>query len=626
MVGFCFEYAAIEVVNRRGNDSFVTETNPAPPSETSSSQPLAWLSWWYSAIFVVAVIGLIGTLIYAQSTSAETLQLTVIENGSGKPLAGAMVQVGGVTYQTNRDGRVELPADASHEPVHVTREGFDTWYTDAGMGSLGPKTVALSSNPSAQQASRSTPGSPASESSPTVTPASRSIVDASPVATMTASPPVQEFTFEGMLTNSSGEAIQGARIVAAGKVEVTGKDGIFSLSVDVATSKSIAALFIAPGFQEQTIDIERGSSPLRIALEPYKVKALYLNPNITETDQDVDRLIEMIDRTELNAVVIDIKEDLVLYDSEVAFFVDSGTVQPKTDLDALLKKFKDRGIYTIARLVVFKDSLVAEKHPDLAVLNNQTGDLWRDMNGVAWVNPMSHELWEANTDLALEAAQRGFDEIQFDYVRFPTDGDLSTMDFGLTNDQETRQRSIEKFLKMAQEKVQPTGAKLSADVFGYTMLVDDDLGIGQNFIDLAQYVDYLSPMIYPSHFPNGSIAVDGHPNDFPYKTIEISLRLGREKLGGDATKIRPWLQDFSFFDMMPYGDKEVRAQIDASNEIGTSGWMLWDPNNQYHPGALESDGSLPPATPVATPNPVGTPIATPEQRRGRLKLAGRQNR
>jgi hypothetical protein len=228
---------------------------------------------------------------------------------------------------------------------------------------------------------------------------------------------------------------------------------------------------------------------------------------------------------------------------------------------------------------------------------------------------MNHELWEANTDLALEAAQHGFDEIQFDYVRFPTDGDLTTMDFGLENTQEIRQRSIEKFLKMAQDKVHPTGAKLSADVFGYTMLVEDDLGIGQNFARLAEYVDYLSPMIYPSHFPNGSVAVDGHPNDFPYETIEISLRKGRDKLAGDATRIRPWLQDFSFFDMMPYGDAEVRAQIDASDEIGTSGWMLWDPNNQYHPGALEPDEKAPPATPVGTPAAVATPATDVRVRR-----------
>jgi len=330
-------------------------------------------------------------------------------------------------------------------------------------------------------------------------------------------------------------------------------------------------------------------------MEERPIKALYMNPNISTTDEDVNRLIEIIDTTEANAIVIDIKEELIFYDSQVKFFQDAGTVRPIIDLPALLKKFQDRDIYTIARQVVFKDSLVAENRPDLAVLNSQTGDLWRDMNGVSWVNPMVHELWEANSDLAVEAAELGFDEIQYDYVRFPTDGDLSTTDFGIENTQENRENAILKLLKMTREKLLPTGAKLSADVFGYTLLVDDDLGIGQNFVKVAEYVDYLSPMVYPSHFPNGSIAVDGHPNDFPYETIEISMRAGKKKLGGDASQIRPWLQDFSFFDLMPYGDDEVRAQIDAAEDVGTSGWLLWDPNNEYHPGALDPEESDKPA-------------------------------
>ena len=572
-------------------------------------RPLPWVSWWFSAILVIALIALAGTLIYAQTTSASTLHLTIIDAESGDPVPDVSVEVGDLVYRTDEHGELVLPSSARAQPLHIHCEGFETWYSDIGIMSLGKKTISLNSaqqdvpaeSPPPIEAMESPTPSPSPTATMTVTvlPTSTTVVATPPVSTPvvrdTATPPVVSSPvsgatlsrIEGRILDASGEGIQGGRVVAAGQVAVTGKDGVFSLNLTDVDEDSVAVRAVAPGYLEQVIDVDAGSAPLDITMQDHSIKAIYLNPNITNTDEDVDRLVEMIDTTELNAVVIDIKEELIFYDSQVPFFVDAGTVQPLYDLEALLQKFQDRNIYTIARLVVFKDSLVAEARPDLAVMNNQTGDVWRDMNGVAWVNPADHTLWEANTDLAREAAERGFDEIQFDYVRFPTDGDLSTMDFGVDYTQEMRQRAIEKFLQMADEKVYPTGAKLSADVFGYTMLVDDDLGIGQNFINVAQYVDYLSPMIYPSHFPDNSIDVPGHPNDYPYETIDISLSHGVAKLDGNAHKIRPWLQDFSFFDMTPYGDAEVRAQIEASEDIGTSGWLLWDPNNQYHPGALK---------------------------------------
>jgi hypothetical protein len=592
--------------------SSVTDTVDSVPEQTRKSPPLPWLTWWFSAIFGVAVVALITTVVVASSTDSGTVELTIRQRGSDTPIAGAWIRVDGTVWATDNEGQVTLPASTKNKALEVSYDGFLTWSSDLGVGRTGSLTIELTpsgrtTNVAAQTGTQPDTASP-SAAGPTSTPISAS----SPAATAT---PIPETVLEGKITDQAGKGIQGARIVIGDEVDITGKDGIFSLTADFAGQPSVPAKIIASGYLEQEIDVDRDSAPLEIALEPHKIKAIYLNPNITETDEDIDRLIAMIDSTELNAVVIDIKEELIFYDSQVPFFADLGTVQPRFDIDEMLKKFNDRGIYTIARLVVFKDSLVAEKRPDLAVMNNQTGNLWRDMNSVAWVNPMSHELWEANTDLALEAAQHGFDEIQFDYVRFPTDGDLTTMEFGLENTQDIRQRSIEKFLKMAQDKVHPTGAKLSADVFGYTMLVENDLGIGQNFARLAEFVDYLSPMIYPSHFPDGSIDVDGHPNSFPYETIEISLRKGRDKLGGDASKIRPWLQDFSFFDMMPYGDAEVRAQIKASNDIGTSGWMLWDPNNQYHPGALDPDEKAPPATPVGTPAAGATSVTDVRVRR-----------
>jgi hypothetical protein len=337
------------------------------------------------------------------------------------------------------------------------------------------------------------------------------------------------------------------------------------------------------------------------------IRALYLNPLVTNTQPQVDRLIGIIDQTSVNAVVIDIKEEWIWYDSQVAFFREAGTVQPILDLPSLLQQFQEHGIYTIARLVLFKDSMVAEVYPELAIHDITTGGLWRDMNGVAWVNPMAEALWEPNIDLAVEAASLGFDEIQYDYIRFPTDGDLTTMDFGAEFTQAGREGAIEGFLARSRERLLPTGARQSADVFGFSMVVDDDVGIGQNFAQLAGLVDYLSPMVYPSHYSDGQFGLPGHPNEFPYEVVSISLQAGAAKLDGNARQIRPWLQDFDRDGMTPYDADDVLAQIRAASEVGTSGWMLWDPENRYDPGPLDPDPAANAAARVAWLAPPSLP-------------------
>ncbi len=315
--------------------------------------------------------------------------------------------------------------------------------------------------------------------------------------------------------------------------------------------------------------------------EPPRVRAIYLNPRITDSWDGFMALVELIGRTELNALVIDIKDEQVFYPTGVSLFQDTGTVAPLYDVSAMLAVLADHDIYSIGRLVVFKDSLVAEARPDLAIKDTETGDLWRDMNGVAWVNPLREELWEANAALAVEAGTLGFDEIQYDYVRFPTDGDLSRMDFGTPLTEETRTAAITSFAEMSFNRLAPTGAKLAADIFGYTLLVPGDLGIGQNADRLAPFFDTLCPMVYPSHFPEGSLLVPGHPNDYPYETIRISMEAGASKVNGQTRKLRPWLQDFSLPGMTPYTITDVRAQIDAAEATNTGGWLMWNPDNVY---------------------------------------------
>jgi hypothetical protein len=401
---------------------------------------------------------------------------------------------------------------------------------------------------------------------------------------------------EGVVLDANGAPIKGARISDGKAIAITGSDGIFSFeagAIGSATSLQVSAA----GYRDHQVSPADFDPRLTVTLELRPIYALYLNPVVTTSLDEVDALIEVINTTNANAVVIDIKEEWVWYDTDVQFYHDVGTVRPAYDLAQILDRFHQSNIYTIARLVVFKDSTVAEAKPEFAIRDTRTGGPWRDFNGVAWVNPMQRELWTPNLDLAVEAASAGFDEIQYDYIRFPTDGDLTTMDFGQPYTQQARQSAIEGFLSESRRRLLPTGTRQSADVFGFTMLVDDDLGIGQHFATLAGLLDYLSPMVYPSHYSEGQFGLPGHPNDFPYEVVDISLQGGVERLGGQSLQIRPWLQDFDLYGMNRYGSAEVRAQIQAANEHGTSGWMLWDPENRFRAENLE------PATESDVPNP-----------------------
>jgi hypothetical protein len=320
------------------------------------------------------------------------------------------------------------------------------------------------------------------------------------------------------------------------------------------------------------------------------VRAVYLNPLATDAAQ-VRALFDLIDATELNAVVVDVKEDGVYLPTAVELFVDAGGVAPQVlDAEALLAEARARGIWTIARVVTFRDAYLARARPDLAVLDAETGEPWLSYDGLAWLNPLKQETWEAYHGFTRELAERGFDEIQFDYVRFPSDGDLWRMDFGVPIDEALRSDTIAAFLGSCRERLAPLGAVTAADIFGYTLLLDD-IGIGQNVGKIARNVDVLCPMVYPSHFPEGSILVPGHPNDFPAETIAISMEAGARRV--DPSRLRPWLQDFSLAGMSDYGPAEVRAQIDAAEAGGAGGWMLWSADSVYTSAALapESGGA-----------------------------------
>ena len=243
-----------------------------------------------------------------------------------------------------------------------------------------------------------------------------------------------------------------------------------------------------------------------------------------------------------------------------------GMITPLFDPEELLAELDARGIYSIARMVVFKDPVVAEGRPDLAVRDEVSGGLWLDMNGTPWVNAFNQELWQANADLGAELAQLGFDEVQYDYIRFPSDGDLRTADFGNDYSEENRRAAITGAVALGGEKVRAAGAVFAIDLFPIVALLGDDQGIGQTLQDLTPLADYVCLMIYPSHYEVGNIPVDGHPNDFPAETVTYTLEQSQQWVPDTMKKMRPWLQDFTYplEGYSAYGPAEVRAQIDAA--------------------------------------------------------------
>jgi hypothetical protein len=387
----------------------------------------------------------------------------------------------------------------------------------------------------------------------------------------------------GTVKDSAGNPIVGAVVRVGDNSTTTGADGSYKLG-GVPESGTIVVRRV--GYAEVETEIP---ADLRadITMTPYLVKAIYVSAHIAALDDEWAKKVEIADTTEVNAIVLDLKDSTgtVFYDTTVPLAHEIGAVDPKVDAQARLKEMHDKGIYAIARIVVFEDPILAEAKADWAIHDLSTGGLWTTWNGLAWVNAHERNVWQYNIDLAVEAANMGFDEIQLDYIRFPSDGLLENVDYGDQFADETRLQAISGFLSEMQKAIAPTGSLLAIDIFGLTMWDDDDGGIGQNVVTLEPYVDVICPMIYPSHFNPGDLGLD-IPNNHPYEVILWSLQSGAAKVPNAAYKLRPWLQDFSYGEGIEYGDAEVLAQIQASNEFGATGWMLWAPDNEYSVGAL----------------------------------------
>jgi hypothetical protein len=364
---------------------------------------------------------------------------------------------------------------------------------------------------------------------------------------------------------------------------------------------------LAPGYRKATIEIKPGSVPSTIKLEPFVAKALYVTAAVAAKHDLLMKYFDMIDKTELNAIVIDLKSDLrddlglVYYDSQVPIVKELGTSRPNMDLRAILAEAKKRGIYTIARTHIFShDNALADARPEWGAQDRTTGKVFADYPGpnirYAWLDPWNRNVWDYNIQIAVEAAHLGFDEIDYDYIRFPSlefaadDKDKLLLSKPDATDEE-KFANIAEMLKQSQQAINGAGAFLSVDVFGVTAWEPSAL-IGQDIGRMGQYTDYVCPMIYPSHFWSGVLGFD-NPAKHPYEIIQASLQKGELQLDGKRAMLRPWLQDFTLTwvpanQIVEYGPAEVRAQIKATDDNGkAAGWLLYDSANQYTIEALQ---------------------------------------
>lgn len=325
---------------------------------------------------------------------------------------------------------------------------------------------------------------------------------------------------------------------------------------------------------------------------PTAVKAIYMSSWVAGTPSFRAKLVDIMDTTEINAVVIDIKDytGRISYPVHTPSLIEFGSVEERIpDLVEFIKTLHDKDIYVIGRIAVFQDPYFITKHPEDAVKKGSDHRVnWKDHKGIAWIDPGSPRAWDYIVSIGQDAYEAGFDELNFDYIRFPSDGNMKDIYYP-HSEGKVKHEIMRSFFEHLRTAFNGTGAIISADLFGMTATNTDDLGIGQVLEDALPNFDYIGPMVYPSHFPAGWNNFKS-PAHKPYEVIKITMDAAvkrTEAMGLPRDKIRPWLQDFDLG--ASYTPEMVRAQINATYDAGLTSWMLWDAGNTYTKGALLSN-------------------------------------
>ncbi|MDH3189195.1 MAG: hypothetical protein OEM39_00925 [Acidimicrobiia bacterium] len=382
--------------------------------------------------------------------------------------------------------------------------------------------------------------------------------------TTTTTPTIQLI---GRVLNTVGVPIAGATVSISGTTTRTAPDGFFSVSAPgagVVTAEKA-------GWVSGELAWDGSSHLVEIALEPITVRALRVSANAAGDPDHFQRLLDLADETAVNALVFDTKTEggIVLYDTSVELAHEMGAVNATYDPVALIAEAKAHGLYTITRIVSFDDAIKGANYPEHAIAGR-------------WIDPRITEAWAYNLDLAAEACQLGFDEIQLDYVRFPS-GQAVKISGQLDMSQEERVGAVAAYLAAARALLHPLGCSVSADIFAIVVSADNDQGIGQTPEDLSSQLDALSPMIYPSHYSNGWLGFPD-PNEHPYDVTADAIDDTLERIE-PSTVVRPWLQSFW------WTPAQIRRSIQAAEDRGV-GWMLWNIVSDYSRESLPTDAEL----------------------------------
>lgn len=367
---------------------------------------------------------------------------------------------------------------------------------------------------------------------------------------------------------------------------------------------------------------------------PLPTKTIYMTSCVAGTPSFREDLVAIIEETEVNSVIIDIKD----YSGTISFPPESDAWEPAwqqarcgtSDMREFIASLHEKGVFVIGRITVFQDPFYAKKRPDLAVRTGDGSRVWEDHKGLSFIDVAAKPYWDHIIELSVDSYNLGFDELNFDYVRYPSDGNMEDISFPHSAAGQygsDKQANLEAFFKYLNEKLddeslfaayrhENTGRETatpwtSADLFGMTTTNYDDLSIGQVQDRAAPYFDFIAPMVYPSHYPNGAFGYD-NPNAVPYEIVHYAMKTGVERMKSSTTpmkgflherigtstpavyskpvytadKFRTWIQDFDYGG--DYDAADVRAQIQASYDAGVNSWMIWAPSNRYTRGALKT--------------------------------------
>ena len=354
-----------------------------------------------------------------------------------------------------------------------------------------------------------------------------------------------------------------------------------TLSQKIVVEKNHKLDIFAVGYKKQTLT---PTEDMKLYLTPFIVKGIYLSNYGVSYKPFIENALNLAKSGQINTFVVDIKNE----NGMMSYKIDNPTVNELganklntiRDVKKLLETFKENNIYSIARIAVFKDALLSEKKPHLGI-KTKTGEAYLDKQNVLWSDPFKKEVIDYNIAIGVEAAKAGFDEIQFDYVRFPDAVNYVT---SKPSNEISRVEAINSFLDKARDQINKEGAYVSADIFGYVLWDKGDMKIGQKLESILDHVDYLSPMLYPSGFTFG---IPGYkiPTQYSYEVIHLSLKEAQKNVPNiNPLKIRPWLQAFRDygFDRRDYKGEEIYKQIKATKDFGDIGYLFWNARNRYN--------------------------------------------